>query len=171
METTSDRAVGYVTKIASMFPQGALSSETARQQYVDVLIGLDDETLKEAIHQCFLTNRYCPTIADIKSTYHALLQRANMSKAWKVIKCSKCGGSGVHPYSKMQEDTMYQYIAHCNCEAGQRYSIVTKEGQVYRYDDIFQGQYEQTVDEFEGVPIEEIRSQVKKFLMAAARWK
>ena len=171
MVTTSVQASEHVRKIASMFPTGALANESARQQYIDVLVGMDDETTKEAIHQCFLTNKYCPTIADIKSTYQTLLQRANMSKAWKVIKCSGCGGSGVYPYTKVQEDTAYQYVAYCSCEAGQRYNISTKDGQVYRYDDIFQGQYVQNADEFEGVPIEEIRGQIRKFLMAAQRWK
>ena len=171
MEMTKEQAVETLRKLASLFPTGPLSSEVAREQYLEVLLKMDNELTQEALHQCLMNSRYCPTIADIRYAYLNLLKNTNANQVRKYVKCSKCNGNGFFLYHQVQDGVSYQVLAYCSCEAGNDYRFSTNNYRTRLFTEIMpESHWKPQRDEFDDMPVAEIKKQVKNFLVAASRW-
>jgi hypothetical protein len=169
MEMTRDQAVEICKNLACLYPQSALTNESAREQYISVMVSMDFEMTKEAIHKCLMECKFCPTISEIKTGYISILQRHQMGREPSGQRCSKCKGAGVFAYEKAEDKLIYKYIAHCTCEAGQQYAIKTKNREVRPHTSFPQDFWKKETDEFAAVPMNSLITQIKGFLAQMAK--
>lgn len=91
--------------------------------WLECLKDIECEFVMKAIKYIMLTKIFTPTISEVRES--ALeYKRANMENQPKLPqgKCDKCNGTGFALFKRKEFGNEYQYIARCECVAGEKYN-------------------------------------------------
>lgn len=118
MEVNRKQALELIKRLAGLYPNGPLTNDYAREEYVKEFFRMDFDLATIAVNESIKICRFCPSIAEIRGIYLERLSDANKNK--KIDgQCNVCKNSGVILVKKDE----YTYGTYCTeCERGQTFN-------------------------------------------------
>ena len=135
---TLSQAEHLVLKISATFANSKFDS-VKKQAYAEALEKLDQATTAQAINKLTLTNKFCPTVAEIYEVYLSIKKsQGRYTPTLKEPKepCPVCHGLGFLIKLHTVNMLPYEYLFHCECPVGAKWSydgrIISENRSDYR---------------------------------------